>query len=94
MFQLVVSVRGHRAARVPLCCCQLFALLALDDLLELPCCIVWFGSEHGGRHSQPQDFGYHVGPEPAHQRGAAGGVVGLLVVEEKAVNLYKETGSE
>lgn len=89
VFQLIVSVpRGHLAARVALFCRQLFTPLALDDLLELPPGVVRLGREHGGGHSEPQDFGDHVGPEPAHQWGAARGVVGLLVVEEQPVNLW------
>lgn len=84
MFQLVVSVpRGCLA----LFCRQLFAPLALDDLLELPPSVVRLGCELGGGHSDPQDLRNHVGPQPAHQRGAARGVVGLLVVEEQPVDL-------
>lgn len=88
MFQLVVSVPGGLlAAGVALLPHQLFAPLALDDLLELPPGIVWLGREQGGGHAEPQDLGDHIGPEPAHQRGAARGVVGLLVVEEQPVDL-------
>lgn len=88
MFQLVVSVPGGLlAAGVALLPRQLFAPLALDDLLELPPGIVRLGREQGGGHAEPQDLGDHVGPEPAHQRGAARGVVGLLVVEEQPVDL-------
>lgn len=93
VFQLVVSVpRGRLAARVALFRRQLFIPLALDDLLELPPGVVRFGREHGGGHGEPQDFRDHVGPEPAHQRGAAGGVVGLLVVEEQPVDLWAGEG--
>lgn len=37
-----------------------------------------------------QDVVDHVGAKPAHQRGAARGVVGLSVVEEEAVHLQPE----
>lgn len=90
MFQLVMPVgRSPRSARVPLFRCQHFAPLAFDDLLELASRVGWLGGEWGGGHGEPQDFGDHVGPEPAHQRGAARGVVGLLVIEEKPVNLCR-----
>lgn len=85
MFQLVAPVPS--SARLPLC--QLFTLLALDDLLELTPSVVGLGCERRGGHGQPQDLGQHVGPEPAHQRRAAGRVVGLLVVEEKAIDLQE-----
>lgn len=88
MFQLIMSIPcSLHAAQLTLFCCQFFTFLALNDLLELTPSIVWFCSEHSGRHGKPEDFGYHVGPEPAHQRGAAGGVVGLLVIEEKSIDL-------
>lgn len=90
VFQLVMSApRSHRAARLTCFSCQLFILLALNDLPELTPSIVGFGSERGGGHGEPQDFRYHVRPEPAHQRGAARGVVGLLVIEEKSIDLEK-----
>lgn len=89
VFQLVVSVpRGRLPAGVALFLRQLFTPLALDDLLELPPGVVGLGRERGGGHGEPQDLGDHVGPEPAHQRGAAGGVVRLLVVEEQPVDLW------
>lgn len=96
MFQLVMSIPSScLGARLSLACCQLFTPLALDDLLELAPSIVWFGSERRGGHSEPQDVRHHVWPQPAHQRGAAGGVVGLLVVEEKSVDLQEgETADE
>lgn len=49
--------------------------------------VLGLGGEGSGRDLHAQDVFDHVGPEPAHQRGAAGGVVGLSVVEEEAVHL-------
>lgn len=82
-------------AWLSIACCQLFTPLALDDLLELAPSIGWLGSERRGGHSEPQDVRHHVWAQPAHQRGAARGVVGLLVVEEKSVDLQEgETADE
>lgn len=89
VFQLVASVpRGLPPAGVALFPRQLFAPLAIDDLLELPPGVVGLDRERGGGHSEPQDLRDHVGPEPAHQWGAAGRVVRLLVVEEQPVDLW------
>lgn len=96
MFQLIMSVPSScLGARLSLARCQLFTPLALDDLLELAPSIGWLGSERRGGHSEPQDVRHHVWAQPAHQRGAARGVVGLLVVEEKSVDLQEgETADE
>lgn len=52
--------------------------------------IFWLLGEgsHGNFHTK--DVGDHVGAKPANQRGAAGGVVGLAVVEEETIDLQPE----
>lgn len=48
------------------------------------------GGEGSFGNLYAQDVSDHVGAKPAHQRGAARGVVGLLVVEEKSIHLQPD----
>lgn len=59
----------------------------LPDLLQLVAGVLRLGGEGARGNLQTQDVRDHVRPEPADQRGAAGGVVGLPVVEEEPVHL-------
>ncbi|TNN79835.1 hypothetical protein EYF80_009872 [Liparis tanakae] len=52
-------------------------LLVLQDLLQLLAGVLGLGGEGSRGHLDAQDVGHHVGAEPAHQGGAARGVVGL-----------------
>lgn len=62
----------------------------LQDLLQLVAGILWFGGEGPFGNLDAQDVCDHVRAKPANQRGAAGGVVGLPVVEEKPVHLQPD----
>lgn len=52
--------------------------------------VLGLGGEGSYGNLYAQDVGDHVGAKPAHQRGAAGGVVGLSVVEEETIHLQTE----
>lgn len=62
-------------------------LLVLPDLGQLVAGILGLGGEGPHWDLHAQDVDHHVGPQPAHQRGTAGGVVGLPVVKQKSVHL-------
>lgn len=52
-----------------------------------------FGGEGTLGNLYTQDVSDHVGTKPAHQRGAARGVVSLPVVEEETIHLESEIRS-
>lgn len=61
----------------------------LQDLLELVAGVVRFGNEGILGHLHTQDVGHHVGSQPAHKWGTAGGVMCLPVVEQKPIHLQR-----
>ena len=67
----------------------------LQDLLHLVTGIIRLGGEGTLRHVNAYDVCHHVGPEPAHQRCAARGVMGLTVIEKETIHLeYNKGGGE
>lgn len=61
-----------------------------QDLLQLVAGVLRLGCEGSYRNLYAQNVRDHVGPKPANQRGAPGGVVCLPVVEEETIHLQPE----
>lgn len=57
-----------------------------QDQLQLVAGVLRLDGERSYRNIYTQDVSDHVGAKPAHQRGAARGVVGLAVVEEETIH--------
>lgn len=68
--------------------------LVLQDLLQLMAGVFWFGGEGSFGNRHPQDVRHHVRAEPANQRGAAGRVVSLSMIEEKPIHLQQQNVDE
>lgn len=71
-----------------------FIPLVLDDLLQLLPRVARLGGEWAAGHRNAQDVGDHVRAQPAHQRRAAGIVVGLFVIEKEPVYLQEREEGE
>lgn len=62
-------------------------LFVFQDLLQLVACVLRLAGKGSYRNLYAQNVRDHVGTKPTNQRGAAGGVVSLSVVEEQTIHL-------
>lgn len=65
-----------------------------QDLLKLVTSVLRLDCEGSFGNLDAQDVRDHVGAQPADQRGGAGGVVGLSVVEKETIHLQEGNESQ